>query len=41
MSTSGIRYMETRHTAWFPAYLKAYDAAEAWAYRGEIPEGDC
>ena len=39
-STDG-RIMDTRHTAWFTAYLKAYDAAEAWAYRGEIPEGDC
>ena len=28
-STSG-RFMDTRHTAWFTAYLKAYDAAEAW-----------
>ena len=37
----GSRYMDTRYTAWFTAYLKAYDAAEAWAYRGEIPKGDC
>ena len=37
----GSRYMDTQHTAWFTAYLKAYDAAEAWAYRGEIPKGDC
>ena len=34
------RIMDTRHVAWFPAYLKAYDAAEAWAYRGEQPQGD-
>ena len=39
-TSSGSRYMDTRHTAWFPAYLKAYDAAEAWAYRGEQPQGD-
>ena len=38
-STSG-RFMDTRHVAWFTAYLKAYDAAEAWAYRGETPQGD-
>ena len=36
-STSGSRYMDTRYTAWFTAYLKAYDAAEAWAWRGEVP----
>ena len=39
-TVDGSRYMDTRHTAWFPAYLKAYDAAEAWAYRGEVPQGD-
>ena len=22
-------------------YLRAYDAAEAWAWRGEVAEGDC
>ena len=32
------RIMDTRYVAWFPCYLKAYDAAEAWAYRGERPE---
>ena len=36
----GSTLMDTRHVAWFPAYLKAYDAAEAWAYRGEQPQGD-
>ena len=36
----GSTLMDTRHVAWFPAYLKAYDAAEAWAYRGEVPKGD-
>ena len=34
-------YMDTRYTAWFTSYVAAFDAAEAWAYRGEIPEGDC
>ena len=34
------RIMDTRHVAWFGSYLKAYDAAKAWAYRGEVPQGD-
>lgn len=37
----GITYLDTRHTAWFMSYLRAYDAAEAWAWRGEVAEGDC
>ena len=36
----GNTLMDTQHVAWFPAYLRAFDAAEAWAYRGEVPQGD-
>ena len=39
-TSSDGRIMATRHVARFTAYLKAYDAAEAWAYRGETPKGD-
>ena len=31
---------EVLHVARFTSYLRAYDAAEAWAYRGEVPQGD-
>ncbi|MDD9989021.1 MAG: hypothetical protein OXQ31_22310 [Spirochaetaceae bacterium] len=31
-------YMKVRHTAWTMSYIFAFDAAEAWAYRGEVPE---
>ena len=34
----GDIYHDTRVTTWRPTYLGAYDAAEAWAYRGERPE---
>ena len=37
---AGIAYMDVRITAWRTSYLSAYDAAEAWAWRGERPEGD-
>ena len=33
-------FMETRVTAWFTSYIRAYDAAEAWSWRGETPQGD-
>ena len=36
----GSTYMETRVTAWFTSYIRAYDAAEAWSWRGETPQGD-
>ena len=32
--------MDTRYAAWFDSYLKAYNAAEAWAWRREAPQGD-
>ena len=34
----GAIYRDTRVTAWRMSYLSAYDAAEAWAWRGERPE---
>ena len=36
----GNTLMDTRHVVRFPAYLRAFDAAEAWAWRGEVPKGD-
>ena len=33
-------YMKVRHTAWYLAYIFSFDAAEAWAYRGEVPTTD-
>ena len=40
MSEGKHPYMRVEHTATYPAYIFAYDAAEAWAWRGEIPTMD-
>lgn len=37
MSEGKHPYMRVAHQAEYLAYVFAFDAAEAWAYRGEIP----
>lgn len=33
-------YLRVEHSATYLSYLFSFDAAEAWAYRGEIPTTD-